>query len=114
MTNFARLRWTNDVAHITARVRDHGRIMSQWRSVLLSPIVEVQYEELVTNFEHEANRLVTACGVEWDPACLAFHRTERPVATASYAQVRRPIYQSSVGRWRNYRDALSELFARGA
>jgi tetratricopeptide (TPR) repeat protein len=111
MTNFARLRWTNDAEHIAARVCDHDRMMGHWRSALLSPIVEVQYEDLVTNFEPEARRLIAACGLEWNAQCLAFHKTQRPVATASYAQVRRPIYQSSVGRWRNYRQTLPELFA---
>ena len=42
------------------------------------------------------------CGLEWDPACLEFHKTRRPVRTASAAQVRQPIYSSSVGRWKNY------------
>ena len=49
-----------------------------------------------------ARRLIAACGLEWEPACLEFHRTERPVRTASVTQVRQPIYQRSVARWKNY------------
>ncbi|OYV81604.1 MAG: hypothetical protein B7Z73_17910 [Planctomycetia bacterium 21-64-5] len=58
-----------------------------------------------------ARRLVAACGLEWEPACLEFHRTSRPVRTASATQVRQPIYDRSVGRWKNFETALAELFA---
>ena len=69
-------------------------------------MLEVQYEEIVGNFEEQARRLVAHCGLEWSDACLAFHKTERDVRTASAAQVRQPIYHSSVGRWRRYADSL--------
>jgi hypothetical protein len=59
-----------------------------------------------------ARRLVAWCGLDWEPACLAFHQTRRPVRTASVTQVRQPIYQRSVGRWRHYEQALAELFAK--
>ena len=52
------------------------------------------------------------CGLEWDPACLEFHKTRRPVRTASAAQVRRPVYASSIGRWKNYEHVLAPLFAK--
>jgi hypothetical protein len=72
----------------------------------------VWYERLVEDFEGEARRLVAACGLEWEPACLNFHETTRPVRTASVTQVRRPLYRQSVGRWKNYRPYLSNLFDR--
>ena len=50
------------------------------------------------------------CGLEWDPACLEFHKTKRPVQTSSVVQVRQPIYKRSVGRWKNYEQTLSPLF----
>ena len=52
------------------------------------------------DFEPQARRIVAHCGLAWDPACLDFHRTSRPVRTASMVQVRQPIYRSSIGRWR--------------
>ena len=52
------------------------------------------------DFDAEARRMVAYCGLEWDPACLEFYKTSRPVHTASMTQVRQPIYRSSVGRWR--------------
>jgi hypothetical protein len=72
-------------------------------------MLELRYADLVTDIETEARRLLAWCGVEWDDACLDFHRNKRPVLTASVAQVRRPIYQSSVGRWRAYEHHLAPL-----
>ena len=70
------------------------------------------YERLVDDFEAEARRLVSACGLDWEPACLRFHETARPVRTASVTQVRQPLYRQSVGRWKNYGPYLSSLFDR--
>ena len=58
-----------------------------------------------------ARELVDWCGLEWDPACLEFHKTRRAVRTASAAQVRRPVYSSSIGRWKNYERLLGGMFA---
>jgi hypothetical protein len=74
-------------------------------------IHEVNYEETVADLEGVARRLVAACDLEWEPACREFHRTRRPIRTASLAQVRQPIYRSSVSRWKNYEHELAELFA---
>jgi hypothetical protein len=70
-----------------------------------------QLNETVTDLESVARRMVAACGLEWEPACLEFYRTERPVRTASVAQVREPVYQRSVARWKKYESALTDLFA---
>ncbi len=75
------------------------------------PIHHVDYEETVTDLESVARRLVAACGLDWEPACLEFHRTERPVRTASVTQVRQPVYQRSVARWKHYEPSLTDLFA---
>jgi tetratricopeptide (TPR) repeat protein len=112
MTDFARVRWTNDFEHIAGRIHDHIRIMEHWRSALPGSVLELKYEDLVANLEDEARRLIAWCGLEWDPACLNFHQTRRAVATASASQVRRPIYQTSVRRWKNYERFLGELFAQ--
>ena len=72
-------------------------------------MLDVQYEEVVADIETQARRILDFCGLEWDDACLAFHKVERPVFTASAAQVRQPLYRSSVGRWRAYQDQLKPL-----
>ena len=66
----------------------------------------------MADLEGVAWRLVAWCGLEWEPACMAFHQTRRPVRTASVTQVRQPIYRRSVGRWKHYEPALGSLFAQ--
>jgi hypothetical protein len=111
MNEFRNLTWTNEQHHIAERFRTYQRLMDHWRAVLPVTIHDVDYEETVADLEGTARRLVTAVGLEWDPACLEFHRTKRTVRTSSLAQVRRPIYQSSVARWKHYERELGELFA---
>jgi tetratricopeptide (TPR) repeat protein len=111
MTDFRSIRWANDPGHIAHRSRQYCRLMDHWRTVLPVPVHEVNYEETVTDLEGVARRLVAACGQEWDPACLEFHRTQRPVRTASVSQVRQPVYTRSVARWKHYEHDLADLFA---
>ncbi len=103
--------WTTDLGDIGARIRAAYRIIAHWRDVLPGPVIEVGYENLVANMEVESRRLVDFLGLNWDPACLDFHRTERPVTTASVWQVRQQLYDSSVGRWRLYERHLGSLLA---
>jgi hypothetical protein len=72
-------------------------------------MLDVQYEALVGDFEAQARRMLTHCGLEWDDACRDFHNTQRPVHTASAVQVRQPLYRSSIGRWRPTQEALRPL-----
>jgi hypothetical protein len=84
--------------------------MTHWRGVVPVPVLEVEYEDTVADLEGVARRLVSVSGLEWEPACLAFHTTRRPVRTASVSQVRQPIYTRSVARWKHYEPALGGLF----
>jgi hypothetical protein len=74
-------------------------------------MIDVCYEEVVADLEGETRRILDHCGLPWDDACPAFHKTERAVRTASATQVRQPIYKSSVGRWRPSVDLLQPLLA---
>jgi hypothetical protein len=103
------LSWSTDQTELAERTRQIDRLLAHWLCVVPNPILEVHYEALVGNLEAESRRLIDFLGLEWDPACLAFHETERPVMTASVWQVRQPLYSSSVGRWRNYRRHLGPL-----
>jgi len=111
MTDFRSIRWANDQEHIAARFLQYRRVMDHWRAVLPVPMEEVDYEDTVADLEGVARRLVAACGLDWEPACLEFHRTERVVRTASVVQVRQPIYKQSVARWKSYQRDLGDLFA---
>lgn len=112
LTAFGQVRWACDQDHVASRFAQHRRIMDHWRRVLPSPVFEINYEAVVADLESAARSLLDACGLEWDPACLDFHETRRAVRTASVAQVRRPIYGRSVGRWKHYEPWLSPLFAK--
>jgi tetratricopeptide (TPR) repeat protein len=109
MTLFRHIRWACDLEHIGTRIREYQRLMDHWREVLPVAMLELDYEEIVSDLEATARRLVAWCGLDWDPACLAFHQNKRVVRTASMAQVRAPIYTRSVGRWKHYREFLNPL-----
>jgi len=111
MTDFRSIRWASDPAHIATRCHEYRRAMDHWQQILPVPIHHVDYQETVTDLESVARRLLAACGMDWEPACLQFHRTERPVRTASLAQVRQPVYQHSLARWKHYESSLADLFA---
>ncbi len=111
MTDFRNTYWTNDFTHIVARFAQYARLMEHWRATLPVTIHDISYEQLVANPEPVARELVAACGLDWEPACLEFHRTRRPVSSASNTQVRQPMYTRSVSRWKNYEHELAELFA---
>jgi tetratricopeptide (TPR) repeat protein len=112
MTDFRSIRWANDLEQLASRFQQYRRVMDHWKAVLPVPVHEVVYEDTVNDLEGVARRLVAACGLDWEPACLDFHRTERPIRTASVVQVRQPVYRQSLERWKNYEPALAELFAR--
>jgi tetratricopeptide (TPR) repeat protein len=111
ITDFQWLNWTTDAGDIAGRFHEYTRLMEHWRRVLPVPLVEVDYEEVVADLEGSARRLVSACGLDWQPACLDFHKARRPVRTASAAQVRSPLYRHAAGRWKNYEAELAELLA---
>jgi Flp pilus assembly protein TadD len=99
-----------DLADCGRRCLEVERLVAHWRSVLPLRMHEVRYEKLVADLEGESRKLIDFLGLDWEPACLEFHRTERMVATVSHWQVRQPIYDRSVGRWRHYRRHLGPLF----
>lgn len=101
---------TYDLLELGRHYANYARLMDHWRAVLPpGSFMEVQYEEIVADMPQQARRLLDFVGLPWDDACLAFHRTERIVRTASVTQVRQPIYTSSVERWRNYERYLAPL-----
>ena len=88
----------------------YWEIMAHWRKVLPpGAMYEIQYEDLVANSETRAKELISFIGLEWDDRCLKFHESDRPVKTASVSQVRKPLYGSSVERWRRYGPGLDAL-----
>ena len=104
------LAFTYDMTELGRYCRDYLALMEHWRSVLPEThFLEVDYEAVVDDLEREARRMIAFLDLPWDPACLDFHQTNRPVRTASRNQVRRPIYRTSAGRWRAHAERLAPL-----
>jgi hypothetical protein len=101
--------WSADLEDCAIRAQQVERLRRHWQATLPLNMLEVEYERLIGDLEGESRRLIDFLGLPWDPACLAFHETERPILTASLWQVRQPLYASSVGRWRHYRRHLTPL-----
>ena len=103
------LTWALDIEDCARQAVETRRLMDHWRQVLPGPVLEISYEALVADMEAESRRLIAFLGLDWDPACLEFHQTERTVTTASALQVRQPIYTSSIGKWRRYEAHLGPM-----
>ena len=101
---------TYDLAELGQHYVNYQRLMDHWKKVLpKNSFIEVQYEDIVADMEGQARRLIDFCGLEWNESCLDFHKNTRNIRTASVTQVRQPIYNSSVQRWRNYEQFLTPL-----
>jgi hypothetical protein len=101
--------FTYDLTEIGEYYLQYQRMMDHWEHVLPGRVLTVQYEEVVADFESQVRRLLEFCGLPWDGACLRFWESDRPVRTPSAEQVRRPIYDHSVGHFRHYEHRLGEL-----
>jgi tetratricopeptide (TPR) repeat protein len=89
----------------------YARLVEHWRATLGSHLHEVVYEELVADPRRVGSELAAACGLDWSDAAIEVQNNRSASLTASAAQVRRPIYGSSSGRWRQYREQLEPLIA---
>ena len=89
--------------------RQHHDLMAYWRGALALPMLEVRYEEFVADPEGEGRRVLEHCGLEWQPACLEFHKRKNKVITMSAIQVREPVHQKAVDKWRRYEKHLDPL-----
>lgn len=98
-----------DLADLGRYYRLYERLMEHWQAVLPGKLLDLPYEDLVDDLEGTARRMVEFCGLDWDENCLEFHKTDRAVKTASDVQVRRPIYNTSIGLWRRYEQQLAPL-----
>ncbi|HLN25565.1 MAG TPA: sulfotransferase [Patescibacteria group bacterium] len=99
-----------DLGELGRYWRGYDALTRHWAEVLPADVfLNVDYHAVVDDLEGQARRLLDHCHLEWDPACLEFHRGARPVRTASWAQVRQPLYRNAVGRWHAYGDRLAPL-----
>ncbi|MDA0306676.1 MAG: sulfotransferase [Proteobacteria bacterium] len=87
----------------------YARLMEHWRDVLGGRIFDLDYEALVAEPEPVMRGMLEFCDLTWQDACLDFHKTDRPVRTASAGQVRQPLYTSAVKRWKRHEEQLTPL-----
>lgn len=101
---------TYDLKELGQFYNGYRDLMDHWRAVLpKDSFYDLRYEDVISDTEHQARLLLEYCDLEWDPACLDFYKTKRNIRTASVTQVRKPIYTSSIGRWKNYEEFLTPL-----
>ena len=87
----------------------YRKLMNHWYEHLDLPLLNIRYENLVENFEENCRALIDFCGLPWDEQCLRFYDTSDYTHTASYEQVRKPLYKGSIGRWKHYEKHLAPL-----
>ena len=100
---------TYDLTEVGRYYRSYVELMDHWDRALPGKILRVRHEDVVRDLEGSVRRILDFCGLEFEPACLEFYRTERVVRTLSADQVRRPIYREGVEQWRNYERWLGPL-----
>lgn len=98
-----------DLTELACYYVAYHRLMEHWHAVLPGVVHTVCYETLVENLEGETRKLLSHCELEWQPQCLKFYENTDASTTASTVQVRQPVYRSSVGRWRDYREQLQPV-----
>jgi hypothetical protein len=102
-------KYAKDLFNIGTHYHQYQRLMNHWRQVLTIPILDVKYEDLVSDIEIVTRRVLKFCDLDWQESCLQFHKVNRTIDTASFDQVRQPLYTKSVQRWKHYEKYLDEL-----
>jgi len=104
--------WSYDLEEIALYFSAYQRLMAHWDAVMPGVIYRVTYEDFVADLEKETRMLLDYCALEWDQGCLHFYQNKAASTTASASQVKQPVYQSSVNRWKQYEQQLSPLKSR--
>ena len=101
--------YSYDLAELGQYYVGYRRLMAHWSQSMPGAIYPLRYEELVADQIGQSRALLQFCGLEWQDACAQFHHNPAATTTASAAQVRRPMYDSSVQQWRHYEQQLAPL-----
>jgi tetratricopeptide (TPR) repeat protein len=101
--------FTYSIEDIARYYRTYLELMRHWDAVLPGRILRVHHEDVVDDLEGNVRRILDFCGLDFEPACIEFHKTERSVRTASSEQVRQPIFREGLNQWRNYEPWLGPL-----
>ena len=101
--------FTYDIEDIARYYRSYVQLLRHWDDALPDKVLRIQYEDVVADLEGNVRRILDFCGLPFEPACLAYHKTERSVRTASSEQVRRPIFKEGINQWRHFEPWLGSL-----
>lgn len=101
--------FTYDLDDIARYYKDYLRLMDFWNELFPGEIFTINYEDIINNPNKKIRELLNFCNVEFENSCLDFHKSKRPVKTASSEQVRQPMYKTGLDYWKNYRNNLDIL-----
>jgi tetratricopeptide (TPR) repeat protein len=101
--------FTYSVEDIARYYRTYLELMQHWDDVLPGKVLRIWHEDVVDDLESNVRRILDFCGLDFEPTCIEFHKTERSVRTASSEQVRQPIFREGLDQWKNYEPWLGEL-----
>jgi hypothetical protein len=101
--------FTYRLEDIARYYRSYVALMDHWDAVLPGKVLRIRHEELVLDLAGHVHRLLAFCGLDFEPACLEFHKTDRSIRTASSEQVRQPINRSGIDQWRHFEPWLDPL-----
>ena len=101
--------WSYDLEEMADFYNSYKDLMAYWHKMFPNRILDISYEDTVSNFEPQVRKLLDFVGLEWNDACLTPHKSKRPILTASKGQVRKPIYKTSVKAWKRYEEQLQPL-----
>ena len=110
--NESSMGFTYKLDELAGYMKLYAELMAHWRKLLPGKILDVDYEDVVADPESQIRRALSHAGLEFDPACLDYQKLDRPVFTASNTQVRQPLYDTSVAKWKNYEPYLQPLVER--
>jgi hypothetical protein len=111
--------FTYSVEDIARYYRSYLELMRHWDQVLPGRVLRVSHELVVDDLEGNVRRMLDFCELDFEPACVEFHKTERSIRTASSEQVRQPIFRDGIDQWKHYepwlgplKDALGDALVR--
>jgi hypothetical protein len=104
--------FTYSIEDIARYYRTYLELMQHWDEVLPGRVLRIWHEDVVDDLAGNVRRILEFCGLDFEPGCVEFYKTERSVRTASSEQVRRPIFRDGLDQWKNYEPWLGELTDR--
>ena len=106
------MNWCYDKSDLLKYCQEYQEITNFWNQIMPDFILNIEYENIISNTKNEVNKILEFCNLPWEDNCLKFYKTKRAIKTVSSAQARRPIYKSSVKFYKNYEKFLKEYLSQ--